>query len=145
MRESLPGQPLFTGLSSASLRLLDQYARDSVVPAGHFIVREGDPGKHVFLIDRGVVRIGKSTATGDRELARLGEGACFGEMGLLDRDGRSANAQAVEETTLVILSYVTFEILADNFPLDYARFLENLARTLVARLRRLDDRFATAT
>ena len=145
MRESLQGLPLFAGLSTNAIRLLDEHTHTSTVPAGHFVVREGDPGHHLFFVDRGAVRIWKSGPTGNRELVRLGEGAFFGEMGFLDRDRRSANAEAMTETRLLILGYVALEVLSDRQPLDYARLLENLARTLVERLRALDDRFATAT
>jgi CRP/FNR family cyclic AMP-dependent transcriptional regulator len=145
MRHSLQSLPLFSGLGTSALQLLDQHARDNTVPADHLVLREGDPGKHVFLVDRGTVRIWKTGSSGVRELARLGEGSVFGEMGLLQREGRSANAQTLGETRLVILPYVAFEILSDRHPLDYARLLENLARTLVERLRALDDRFMTTT
>lgn len=137
--------PLFAGLSTASLLLLDQHTKESVIPAGHFIVREGDPGKHLFFVQRGQVRIFKEGRGKERELARFGEGGFFGEMGILDRDGRSASVQSVTETLLLVLPYVAFEILADHHPLDYARTLENLARELVHRLRQLDDRFSTVT
>ena len=145
MRDALRSLPLLAGLSTLALELLDQHVRESTVPAGHFVVREGEPGRHLFLIDRGSVRIFKRSHGAERDLARLGEGGFFGEMGVIDREGRSANVVAVAETRLLILSFVAFEILADQLPLDYARFLENLARELIRRLRELDERFATVT
>lgn len=145
MRETLSSLPLFAGLSTQSLQLLAQHLELSTVPTGHVIVREGEPGRHLFLVDHGSVRIWKAGPTGARTLVTLQEGAFFGEMGLLDRESRSANVEAAAETRLVILPYVAFEILADLLPLDYARWLENLARTLVQRLRQLDDRFASAS
>jgi CRP-like cAMP-binding protein len=145
MHDTLRGLPILQGLSSAALQLLDQHARESVVPAGHFILREGDPGNHLFVIGRGCVRICKHGTGGEHELARLREGEAFGEMGILDRQGRSASAVAQTETQLAILPYVAFEILADHQPLDYARFLENVARELIRRLRQLDERFTTTT
>ncbi len=145
MRESIRGLPLFAGLSTAGVQLLGQHVRDSVIPAGHFVIREGDPGKHVFFIDRGSVRIFKEGRGKERELARMADGGFFGEMGILDRNGRSASVQALAETKLMVMGYVAFELLADHQPLDYARLLENLARELVKRLRQLDDRFTTIT
>jgi CRP-like cAMP-binding protein len=145
MREIIRGLPLFAGLSTAGLQLLEQHARDSVIPAGHLVVREGDPGKHLFFVEHGTVRIYKEGRGKERELTRLSDGGVFGEMGILDRDGRSASVQAVTETKLVVMGYVAFEVLADHQPLDYARVLENLARELVVRLRQLDDRFSTIT
>ncbi|MGE3313062.1 MAG: Crp/Fnr family transcriptional regulator [Limisphaerales bacterium] len=145
MWESIRRLPLVAGLSTAGVQLLGQHVRESVIPAGHMVVREGDPGRHLFFIDRGLVRIFKEGRGKERELARLGEGGFFGEMGILIRDGRSASVQAMAETKLLVMGYVAFEILADHQPLDYARLLENLARELVKRLRELDDRFTTIT
>ncbi len=145
MRELIRGLPLFAGISTAGIQLLCQHARESVIPPGHFVVREGDPGKHVFFVQHGTVRIFKEGRGKERELAKMTDGGFFGEMGILDRDGRSASVQAVTETTLAVMGYIAFEVLSDHQPLDYARLLENLARELVRRLRQLDDRFSTIT
>jgi CRP/FNR family transcriptional regulator/CRP/FNR family cyclic AMP-dependent transcriptional regulator len=142
MRDALRGLPLLTGIGGPALELISTLARESKVAPGTVVVREGEPGRHLFLIQRGSVRIWIAGRDGAQELARLGEGAHFGEITILDQNVRSATAEALTEAELVIVPHVAFEILADRHPADHARVMENLARELARRLRVLDERFA---
>lgn len=141
MRERLIGFSLFSGLGSEALALLAEQARTSDVPAGHLVLREGDLGRHLFIVARGAVRIFKSGQRGSCELAQVQEGGHFGEFSLLDREERSANVEAVTNTSLVLIPFVAFEMLLNRYPLDYARVMENLARHMAGRLRLMDDRW----
>ncbi|MBI1244229.1 MAG: cyclic nucleotide-binding domain-containing protein [Alphaproteobacteria bacterium] len=102
-------------------------------PAGAQIFKEGDPGDNAFLIESGLVRIVQATtetpqvkistkaaviepgrvaihqeleqdAPMEVELARLGAGALFGELALIDGMPRSASAVALENTVCVAVS-----------------------------------------
>lgn len=136
---------MFAGLSPAGFEVLDRHVGESVVPAGHAVVRAGDRGRHLFVIDRGMVRVVRVKKGVECELARLREGDFFGEVSLLDPDDRSADVIATEETRLLILPKVAFEILSDERLPDYARFLENLARELAHRMRWTLERWVQGT
>jgi CRP-like cAMP-binding protein len=58
------------------------------------IFREGDIGDGAYLIEAGEVSISKHTPEGEVELGRLGPGAIFGEMAILDGQSRLAQATA---------------------------------------------------
>lgn len=102
-------------------------------PAGAQIFREGDQGDNAFLIESGLVQIVQATtastsvkiatkaaviepgrvaihqelerdAPAEVELARLGAGAMFGELALIDGLPRSASAVALESTVCVAVS-----------------------------------------
>ncbi len=145
MRGSLSGLPFLSGLSASSVQFLEKHARETQIATGHLVLREGEPGKDVFFVLSGSVRIYMEGRGKERELARMAEGGFFGEMGILDREGRCASVQAVTDTKIVMLPYVAFDALAEQQPADFARMLKNLARELVRRLRQLDDRFSTIT
>ena len=71
------------------------YYRDDV------IFREGEPGDCAYLIERGEIQITKKTPDGDEiELGRLGPGAIFGEMAMIDMQPRMAKATAMIDTTV---------------------------------------------
>ena len=73
---------------AAALRHYDRHER---------LVREGDQGESLFVIDRGRVLVSKSgdlDATGTIQLAALGPGSFFGEMSLLTGEPRSATVTA---------------------------------------------------
>jgi len=75
-----------------------------VVADGDGIVREGDVGHDMFIVQSGRVRISKRKAHGEVVLATLGRGDFFGEMSLLESLPREATARAVGETRLLVLS-----------------------------------------
>jgi EAL domain-containing protein (putative c-di-GMP-specific phosphodiesterase class I) len=73
------------------------------VPAGALIFREGEVGDVAYIVDRGRVEIAALRGGRKTVLAHLGPGELFGEMALIDEQVRSATAQAVEETTLIVV------------------------------------------
>jgi CRP/FNR family cyclic AMP-dependent transcriptional regulator len=80
------------------------YYRDDI------IFREGDPGDCAYLIERGEILITKKTPDGDElELGRLGPGAIFGEMAMIDMQPRMAKATAMIDTTLTFVNHQMFE------------------------------------
>lgn len=90
---SFPAEVLEDLLSSTSVR--------SFSP-GDIIVREGDPGISLFLIESGSVEVRTNDPTG-REvlLAELGPGEFFGEVAVLTGRPRTATIVAREPVTLI--------------------------------------------
>ena len=79
------------------------YATEIVVPDGQYIVREGDVGTDMYVIQSGEIAISKQTDDGERTLAILRRGEFFGEMSILESLPREASARAVGETRLLII------------------------------------------
>jgi EAL domain-containing protein (putative c-di-GMP-specific phosphodiesterase class I) len=75
-----------------------------VYPAGAQIFHEGELGDFAFIIERGEIEI--SVGTGDMKevLAIIGPGELFGELAALDGFARSANAVALTECELILIS-----------------------------------------
>jgi CRP-like cAMP-binding protein len=74
------------------------------------IAREGDPGKHVFLIADGTVRVRQA---GNQEVATLTAGQSFGERALLLDVPHNATVVASEKVELLVLDEAQFkEMLA---------------------------------
>jgi len=118
--ERVPPAPLLSELPpDAFLRLL-AHAVVRRVPAGTAIVRQGEPGTSLFLVASGQLRVYASNAasrTGEgTELARLGEGAIFGELALVSAQPRAATVEAVTETDVVELGVGALKALAGELP-----------------------------
>lgn len=107
--------------------------------AGETLFRYGDAGAEIHLIRRGSVRISLSLATGKQlGLATYGRGHFFGDMAFLDRRPRSADAVAVRDTDLYIISRDRFDEVVRVHPLIGIKIFARLARTLALRLRHTD-------
>ena len=88
-----------------------------------YVFREGDVGNEMFIIQTGKVMITKQLKSGEsKTLAVLGPGDSFGEMAVIDKDVRSANAIAMEPSRLIALDEEVFEIHMQSNPKIVKRF-----------------------
>lgn len=128
--------PLFSSLDSKATAELGKYLSIHDYPRSATIFRTGDPGDAMYLIDVGKVRISITDADGALvTLAELGPGDFFGEMAMLDGQGRSANAIVTEEARVAKLTRDDFLSFMRSDP----RVTLELLTALTARLRRTDD------
>jgi len=133
---TLRSVPLFSSLDSKSTAELGEYLTIHDYPRSATIFRNGDPGDAMYLIDVGKVRISITDADGAVvTLAELGPGDFFGEMAMLDGQGRSANAIAMDDARLAKLTRDDFLSFMRSDP----RVTLELLTALTARLRRTDD------
>jgi CRP-like cAMP-binding protein len=109
--------------------IFDRYGRS--YNAGDVIFREGDPGTEMFIIQSGKVKISKLIKGGDEKtLVILGPGDFFGEMAVIDKDNRSANAIALEPSRLISLDEDVFEMHMQTNPKIVKKILKNLSTRL---------------
>jgi CRP/FNR family cyclic AMP-dependent transcriptional regulator len=133
---SLRSVPLFSSLDSKATADLGGFLTIHDYPRSSTIFRKGDPGDAMYLIDLGKVRISVTDTDGQTvNLAELGPGDFFGEMAMLDGQGRSATATAIEDARLAKLTREDFLTFMRN---DVRVTLE-LLTSLTARLRRTDE------
>jgi len=139
----LPPISILAGLSEKARELLSKESGRSIIPEGEFIVREGESGNRMFMIESGHVRICKRCPDATEvQLALLGPNDSFGEGCILTTLPRVASAQAVGEVVAHTLSSITFYHLYRAMPEQYSILILNIARDLARRLQLLDERFA---
>jgi ATP-binding cassette subfamily B protein len=109
--------PLF-GMLDAGLRAtLSQHLKVERYQAGDVIVRQGDVGDKLYIVNRGqveVVRVGSSAR--ERPLARLQEGDYFGEAALLRDSPRNATVRARTPVEVYSLTKADFGRLMAAVP-----------------------------
>ena len=133
---TLRSVPLFSSLDSKATAELGEYLTIHDYPRSATIFRNGDPGDAMYLIDVGKVRISITDADGAVvTLAELGPGDFFGEMAMLDGQGRSANAIAIDDARLAKLTRDDFLSFMRSDP----RITLELLTALTQRLRRTDE------
>jgi CRP-like cAMP-binding protein len=117
--------------------IFERYGR--TYNAGDTIFREGDPGTEMFIIQSGKVKITKLVKGGvEKTLVILGPGDFFGEMAVIDKDNRSANAVAVEPSRLISLDEEVFEMHMQTNP----KIVKKILKNLTTRLREANQQIA---
>jgi CRP-like cAMP-binding protein len=112
------------------------YAKDEV------IFLKGDPGTAFYVIASGRVKIALTSPDGkELILRRQNVGEFFGELALLDDEPRSADAIAMEPSTLLVLQRDTFR----HFLAEHPAVATNLLGTVSHWLRRNADQIQDAT
>ena len=111
---ALAGVDILAALTDEQREQLVEAARSVVYGAGEIIVRETDPGRSMFVLVRGEAAVTLSGTDG--EVARLRDGAFFGEMSLLTGEPRSATVTAVTDCALVEIGTEAFRrvVMADR-------------------------------
>jgi cAMP-dependent protein kinase regulator len=110
---------VFSSLPADAVAELEQNMLVREIAAGDIVLREGDRGDSCFVIGAGEVRVLKTS--GDEggasvEVARLGEGALFGEFALLADRRRHATVEAVSAGELYEIPRRLLRELAAGHP-----------------------------
>jgi CRP/FNR family cyclic AMP-dependent transcriptional regulator len=102
---------------------------------GVIIVRQGDVGECMYVIQSGRVEVRKETKGIERKMAMLGEGGIFGEMALLDKEVRSATVRALGEARILTVDKRTFIRWMSEDPTVAFRVVEMMSK----RIRELSE------
>ena len=115
---------ILQGLPESELRSLEKQVKTVHHDAGHEIMVRGDGGVGFMIITDGNVRV--TTVQG--KTRELGPGDSFGEMALLDHEGRSATITAATEVTLATIPEWNFKPFLKEHPEVAYRLLQTLSR-----------------
>lgn len=130
---------LFKARTEETIAALAGCMETRAFKAGETIFTRGDDSDMLYLIRRGTVRIMLPlSGRTPYHLATFRRGDFFGEMAFLDSDRRSADAVAVGDTEVFMLSRARFDELALQHKKLAVNLLESLARALASRLRHTD-------
>ena len=112
----------------------------SVYAPGQSIVRQGEMGDCMNVIQSGEVEVVQATAAGEQRLAILKEGDFFGEMSIFEHEVRSATVRAHGEARVLKVDKRTLlrrmkedPMLAFNLLQTLSRRIRNLSAAAAAR------------
>jgi CRP/FNR family transcriptional regulator, cyclic AMP receptor protein len=95
----------FRGLDEQARLTIVEHAGRRVVDKGQMVFWQDDPGEAMFVLLEGSVKLIVCSRDGELiELHRHDAPAIFGELALLDAGPRSASAEAVERSTLLVVT-----------------------------------------
>jgi len=122
----LKSAKLFEGLPESEVRSVEKQMKIVKHPAGHEIVVRGEGGVGFMVITDGTVTV----KTGQGKTRKLGPGDSFGEMALLDNEGRSATITADSDVTLATIPEWNFKPFLKEHPEVAYRLLQTLSRRI---------------
>ena len=136
--------PLFDGMSARQARLFALLSHTHTIEAGDHLLRAGDPGKEMYILVEGEVRVWVLADDGcELEIIRLGRGATLGETGLFAAK-RTANVTAVKRTRLLAVDSDTLERVRGRYPRIAALIFRNLNRIQATNLARSTQQLASS-
>lgn len=134
---ALGGTQLFSDLEVDQRRRLVRSVEVRTLEAGEVLFKQGDPADAMYVVAEGevIARVTTVAPGGTLDLAVLGAGDFFGEIGLLGDQPRQATIVAKTETTLLAFGREEMTRLVDSderFRFAILRFLrERMVETLM--------------
>ncbi|MFJ4518975.1 Crp/Fnr family transcriptional regulator [Streptomyces sp. NPDC088816] len=128
-------QPHITVIGQQLWSQLRDLAPRRLRPARSVLLRQGDPGTHVILLDSGSTLVTLTGRSGERTLLAVrGAGELLGELAVLDAQPRTASVIAAEACFVHIVPAVDFLAFVDKYDL-----LAPLLRHAIARVREAES------
>ncbi len=130
---------LFGELDDDSMQQITNSSSERSLRRGDVLFSEEEAPDYVYVVVSGRIAIANRSADGRESVVALMEpGDLFGEMGLFDGSGRSAEARALEASTVLAVPYDPVKGLYQRKPEE----LWNVVKLLAGRLRSMDEALA---
>lgn len=126
---------LFATLSRQELGVVDALLHERRYMKDEIIFDEGEQGQALYVVISGRVLICRQGQPETGRIVELDAGVFFGELALLDDAPRSAQARALEDCVLAVLSRGDFHSLIDTHAVTASKVALQLARQLGRQLR----------
>jgi CRP/FNR family transcriptional regulator len=132
--------PRFSGLAPEAHAWLSERLSRKFYEKGKLLFLEGEDSTHLYLIERGAVKVFRSLESG-RELI-LGlfrHGDAIGEVALIDGHGYPASAAAHEDSTVLLMRREDYLYFLKTFDGAAIALLRDLMMRMRTMQRRMED------
>jgi CRP/FNR family cyclic AMP-dependent transcriptional regulator len=112
--------PIFKDVPEEDLTVVTTFASSDEVPEGAVIVKEGDFANEFMAIEDGTAKVTR----GGEEVGQLGPGDIFGEIGLLEKEKRTATVVATSRVRLIKIEHWELQRMKKVLPNVYERIAQ---------------------
>ena len=138
---TLKKQQFFKTFTDAELKVFSERLNINEYEPQFTIFNENQIGDDsMYIIVQGAIKIVKKNKDGEKVLANIKDGDCFGEMSMLYPAPRSASAITIKPCTLIRLTDRDYNDFKKTQPAIVVKLNEIFIKTLVSRLRDADIR-----
>jgi CRP-like cAMP-binding protein len=117
--------PIFADVPEEDLTVITTFATTDEVAEGAVIVKEGDYANAFMAIEEGTAKV---TRDGE-QVGDLGPGDIFGEIGLIEKEKRTATVEATSRVKLIKIEHWELQRMKKKMPDVY----EKIARVAEER------------
>lgn len=131
----------FKRLSDEERKILIEYCVIKHVKKDEVLCKDGEEGSEAFIVKEGMVRISKKILTDETvTLAVAKRGMIFGEMAIFDVSPRYADAVALVDGELIVLTKEKFNDIREKYPKTALILVDIFITFLAFYLRKTTDR-----
>lgn len=113
----LKNSEFFADVKTEDLSIVAKVLEEAQFHKGDIMFRQGDFGEDMYIVQSGRIGIALNDNQSQPDfVSEMKKGDCFGEMGLLDEQPRSASAHVIEDSTVLILSKERLKTLISSYP-----------------------------
>lgn len=116
-------------------KIVSKFFDLKTVKKDEIIFREGETPNEMFILKNGSVSIYRKGYLGDIKITTVNETEIFGEIGLIDKLPRTANAKSDTDCELLVLTEEKIAILKEKYPKIAIKLMELILKTMSQRLR----------
>lgn len=131
---------LFTGLTERQIKKVVLLSKVRDIKAGEVFIKQGAPGKEMFIILEGTAHAEKELSSGRvKKLGSFKAGQILGEIALVYSETRTATVVAETDGKLLVLEWAALEQLAKAVPKISTRLFLNISRIICRRLLKSEE------
>jgi len=131
---------IFEGLDQSELGRVTKWVTERTYPKGTTVFVEGEETDGIYIVTSGLVKVLKLHKDGrEKTLAILNEGDILGEMTLFGSHLRTAMAETLEQTTVLVIPKANFQSLLMEIPKIAIRIIEILSNRLKQANRQIEE------
>lgn len=139
-RTTLPAIGILQSLSEEARSALAEAGDFSGLPEGLFLMRQGEPQDHLYVLIQGKLSASVRSESSLVELGMIMPGESVGEMNVIDPKTASADVKAVISCRVWSISKTGLDEFIERFPAHAAKLIQAIAAQLCRRIRKGSDK-----
>ncbi len=139
LHDAFKRHPMFKVLSNEDIVTMISKARHAVYEDGQAVITEGEPGDSMFIIKKGQARVTSTMFDKTYELATLGGGNFFGEVGFLTGMPRTATVASKGGLSIMEINKALMQELIESNPKVLQKLVELSHSRTQKKMKKMSD------
>jgi tetratricopeptide (TPR) repeat protein len=139
LHEAFKRHPMFSVLSDEDIDTMIKKARHAVLKSGQPVIKEDEPGDSMFIIKKGKAKVTSTMFDKTYELATLGGGNFFGEVGFLTGMPRTASVTASGDLSIMEINKPLMQELIERNPKVLQKLVELSHSRTQKKMKKMGD------